>query len=1163
MAANIVKFNIENTDYTIRPFGRCASVVDSSIKIIDISDFSITHGATILVNFEKGNTANTISLKIGEENYNVLVNNESQSTILCEADTTVEFVYDLLIGAWRIINASGSNQNTPGIIEESDPYFLSSDASNITSSHINILNDLDAGVIQHNRDTFYITDKDERIIVQVNEDGLAASNLFIDDKEVASKEYVNSRVSRLLEFKGNINSKTDLPVEHYVGDTYRVNTPGEYIAGENCEKGDMIICIADGSIANDADWTVMQQNWTVTNGMSELKWGETITLATIGGININATLPAKPAAGKLITGNFRDTINAVVDVADPYIKYFDGSTFNSAVQFTGANTAKVKANNGVITIDSGVTSAEKSKWDEVVNKVDTSVFTAGQTVQNTSINTLFTNKADTSIVNNHINNASLHLGGDIKLDDDTTFYITDKDDKIITKISSTGLSTSSISADSIKISGGTNQFVLLAGGGVKPIDDFINNNAPSAGSGQHFMPSESDCDVYSANAENGNAAQWNKTQFVTGVNILKDIYGHVTNVSVNSANMPDLPLTRINTTTKYLEVSNRTVNNNSSLSVNLKTQTLEDAISTGNDTGLATAHNVATELANTELAISQAINSIKDSVGLENNLTIDWEGEFEDNTTIVDAIKNIKEHSNSIINSIDLSEYLNKNTGGTILGGITFNNNVLFNDGELELSVAKSTLNNTDVQKLSIYSPNSGATVIETNYLNATASVLTSEIHVRQHIINNTQDNSGSDVEYNELTFYDSLTEDFSHIAVGNVHATDILAAGIYLNDYEGTNDEYVITADGGALSVTTHEDDINESSYSLVNGQTLYNYVNPLTYTQIYYNAYTHNITQNGQPILIYQSNAFIKGVPAGKYKLTANTEAESGTHPTFVALRHNGQFLYEGATLDSNANQYDAVIMNREDILTVIRLNQDITIDETFDIVIAYNCMQDVVNDIITNGPTQNVPYIANGELTTNIYDLTLIAYSQKSYPEYLAIGINEKLNNKLDTSGGQITGSIALNKNNTGIFPVNASCYLGTSLSAQQWSQLHVKKAYIYEDASINSLYVDNDITAKNSISAAGFYETSDIRKKNVVAKDISVDRCYDVIEKCSTILYTLKDDESNKQQIGLIAQEIEEFFPEIIQTDQDGYKSIDYGRLVVVCMRVLKDMIDQKK
>ena len=41
--------------------------------------------------------------------------------------------------------------------------------------------------------------------------------------------------------------------------------------------------------------------------------------------------------------------------------------------------------------------------------------------------------------------------------------------------------------------------------------------------------------------------------------------------------------------------------------------------------------------------------------------------------------------------------------------------------------------------------------------------------------------------------------------------------------------------------------------------------------------------------------------------------------------------------------------------------------------------------------------------------------------------------------------------------------------------------------------------------------------------------------------------------------MIAQEVEEFFPEIIQTDEEGFKSLDYSRLVVICFRVLKDLI----
>ena len=47
-----------------------------------------------------------------------------------------------------------------------------------------------------------------------------------------------------------------------------------------------------------------------------------------------------------------------------------------------------------------------------------------------------------------------------------------------------------------------------------------------------------------------------------------------------------------------------------------------------------------------------------------------------------------------------------------------------------------------------------------------------------------------------------------------------------------------------------------------------------------------------------------------------------------------------------------------------------------------------------------------------------------------------------------------------------------------------------------------------------------------------------------------------------QIGLIAQEVREFFPEIVNEDADGYLSLDYAKLTVIILRVLKDLIDKK-
>lgn len=98
--------------------------------------------------------------------------------------------------------------------------------------------------------------------------------------------------------------------------------------------------------------------------------------------------------------------------------------------------------------------------------------------------------------------------------------------------------------------------------------------------------------------------------------------------------------------------------------------------------------------------------------------------------------------------------------------------------------------------------------------------------------------------------------------------------------------------------------------------------------------------------------------------------------------------------------------------------------------------------------------------------------------------------------------------------------------------------------------------NTVQSPGSISASAFFETSDLRKKNIKS-DIPLDKCYDLLNTCSTVIYSLK--EQDQEQIGLIAQEVEEFFPEVVQTDHDGFKSLAYDRLIVVCFKMMKDMV----
>ena len=43
----------------------------------------------------------------------------------------------------------------------------------------------------------------------------------------------------------------------------------------------------------------------------------------------------------------------------------------------------------------------------------------------------------------------------------------------------------------------------------------------------------------------------------------------------------------------------------------------------------------------------------------------------------------------------------------------------------------------------------------------------------------------------------------------------------------------------------------------------------------------------------------------------------------------------------------------------------------------------------------------------------------------------------------------------------------------------------------------------------------------------------------------------------KQVGLIAQEVEKIFPEIVATDKDGYKSIDYSKISVLLLQAMKE------
>jgi hypothetical protein len=87
--------------------------------------------------------------------------------------------------------------------------------------------------------------------------------------------------------------------------------------------------------------------------------------------------------------------------------------------------------------------------------------------------------------------------------------------------------------------------------------------------------------------------------------------------------------------------------------------------------------------------------------------------------------------------------------------------------------------------------------------------------------------------------------------------------------------------------------------------------------------------------------------------------------------------------------------------------------------------------------------------------------------------------------------------------------------------------------------------------NVACAVDFNSTSDCRCKDNI---VTVEDAYCKIGQIRGVNYSWKD--SGKYTMGVVAQEVEEAFPELVITDDDGYKSVNYNGLVGALIETVK-------
>lgn len=167
-----------------------------------------------------------------------------------------------------------------------------------------------------------------------------------------------------------------------------------------------------------------------------------------------------------------------------------------------------------------------------------------------------------------------------------------------------------------------------------------------------------------------------------------------------------------------------------------------------------------------------------------------------------------------------------------------------------------------------------------------------------------------------------------------------------------------------------------------------------------------------------------------------------------------------------------------------------------------------------------------------------LTFTGYQSKSYngSAAVSVAIPSKVSD-LTNDSGYIT-SYTDTKNTTGSTNSSSKLYL-VGATSQASSPVTYSNSGVYTQSG--AIY-----------ASAGFYDTSDMRvKDNIESIDVSK------ADKIRLVEFDRTDREHHGY--GVIAQELETVYPSMVNTDENGFKTVNYSEIYAVKIKYLEDKI----
>lgn len=119
---------------------------------------------------------------------------------------------------------------------------------------------------------------------------------------------------------------------------------------------------------------------------------------------------------------------------------------------------------------------------------------------------------------------------------------------------------------------------------------------------------------------------------------------------------------------------------------------------------------------------------------------------------------------------------------------------------------------------------------------------------------------------------------------------------------------------------------------------------------------------------------------------------------------------------------------------------------------------------------------------------------------------------------------------------------------------WSEVTSRPSGL--DDGDNVGYVSGDSPTFGTVTAVSFIYSSD---KSLKTNIQTLPNALDKLKQLNGVSFNWKS--NGEKSIGLIAQDVEKTYPEVVSADSKGLKAVDYGKLVAVLIEAVKEQQKQ--